>query len=168
MLWGSWSRTQTHRKRIKVKDAKVIATAAVSRSVTTTDAKAVGTANNKVNTIVNNSNMQMQQLPLDRSIRSQGQSSTNVGPAAESSTESGGEYTHHYRYFSSAINMVSDLIREREPNMEVDGCKMPEFTFSGSDASDNYQLSDQSEEHKTTKECKAMDQTQNILSTMDD
>ena len=53
-LWGSWSRIQIPRKRIKDKDAldKVIATVAVSKSATTTDAKAVGPTNNKVETRV--------------------------------------------------------------------------------------------------------------------
>ena len=48
--------------------------------------------------------------------------------------------------------MASDLVREREPNIELNGGKMPMFTFSGSDASDNDQSLDQSEEHDTTKE----------------
>ena len=64
--------------------------------------------------------------------------------------------------------MVSDLIREREPNMELDGGKMPVFAFSGSGASENDQSSDLWGEHKTTKEYKAIDQTQKISSAMDD
>ena len=76
--------------------------------------------------------------------------------------ESGGEDILHYAHLAPAINMFSDLVREREPNMELDGGKMSVFTFSGSDASDNDQSLDQSEEHETTKEYKAMDPTQEI------
>ena len=65
-LCSSWSRIQIPRKRIKAKDAKVIATVAVSRSATITDAKAVGAANKKVETTANKCNMQTQQLLLDR------------------------------------------------------------------------------------------------------
>ena len=39
----------------------LITTVAVSRSATTTDAKTVGTANNNVETMVKNGNMQTQQ-----------------------------------------------------------------------------------------------------------
>ena len=52
--------------------------------------------------------------------------------------------------------------------MELDGGKIAGFTFSGSDAIDRVQSLDQSEEHKTTKEYKAMDQTQRISRVMDD
>ena len=38
--------------------------------------------------------------------------------------------------------MCSDLVKEREPNMELDGGKMPVFAFSGSGASENDQSSD--------------------------
>ena len=70
------------RKRIKDKDAKMISTVAISRSVTT-DVKAVGITTSKVETMVNNDNMQTLQLLLDRNTGSQCQSSINVGQAAK-------------------------------------------------------------------------------------
>ena len=44
-----------------------------------------------------------------------------------SSDKSGGENTPHYTNFRLAptINIFSDLVRERAPNMELDGGKMP-------------------------------------------
>ena len=67
---------------IKDKDAKVIATVAVSRSETITDAKAraVRSANNKVETMAI---CKTRQLLLDRNTGSQGQSSKNVGQATK-------------------------------------------------------------------------------------
>ena len=58
--------------------------------------------------------------------------------------------------------MFSDLVREREPDLELDESKTPVPTvyIRGSDASDNNQPLDQSEEHETIKEYKAMQQIQ--------
>ena len=64
---------------------------------------------------------------------------------------------------------VSDLIREREPNLELDEgkpCKMPVFKFLGLYVSDNDQSSDQSEEHETTKAFQEMDQSQKFSSAI--
>ena len=76
-----------------------------------------------------------------------------------SSDKRGGEDTPHYAYLASAINMFSDLAREREQNMELDGGKMPVFTFSGSDESDNDQPLDRSEANETIKKYKATEPT---------
>ena len=62
---------QIPRKRIKDKDANVIVTVVVSKSATTTDAKAVGPTNNKVETMEYNGNIQTRQLLLDRNSGSQ-------------------------------------------------------------------------------------------------
>ena len=69
--------------RIRDKDAKEIAIVEVSRSVTTINAKVVGTATNKVKTIANNGNIQTLQLLLDKNMVSQGRSSTNVDQATK-------------------------------------------------------------------------------------
>ena len=65
-----------------------------------------------------------------------------------SSDESGGEESHQYAFFfSSMIDSVSDLITEREPNMDLVGGKMQLFTFSGSDMNDDEHPSTQTEQH---------------------
>lgn len=51
--------------------------------------------------------------------------------------------------------------------MELDECKMPVFTFSGSDTSDNDQSLAQSEEHSISKEYKTMEPTQKVLTAME-
>ena len=63
--------------------------------------------------------------------------------------------------------MFSDLVREHEPKMQLDGGKMPVFTFSESDASDNDKPPDQSEEHEATEKYKAVEPTQQISSVTD-
>ena len=111
--------------------------------------------------------MQTQQLLLDRNegeVRAEVQQTwVKRRRGGEYSTQ----YTPHYSYLASEINMFSDLVREREPNMELDRSKMPVFTFLGSDANDNNQPLDQSKEHETMKEYKETEPTQKISSVMD-
>ena len=119
-LWSNWSRIQIPRKRIKDKDAKVIATVAVSRSTTTTDTKAVGRKQQGRD--------DGEQRQYANTAAASGQKYGKSGPKfnkAGPSDESGGENTRHYTHLASVINMFSDLVSERrEPNIDRDGGKM--------------------------------------------
>ena len=120
-LWGYRSRIQIPRRRIKDKDAKAIATVAVLRSATS-----------------------RWQLPTPKLL---GQQTTRSRPLQttaickhcscfwteilpkfnkrRSSDESSGDDTPHHTHLELTINMSSDLVREREPDLELDESKTP-------------------------------------------
>ena len=102
-------------------DAKLIATVAVSRSVTTIDAKAVGTRKQEGRDHGEQRQYANTAAASGQKYWKSGQNFNKHG----SSDESSGEATPHYTYFASAIDKFSDSVRERKPNMELDGGQMP-------------------------------------------
>ena len=143
----------------------MIATVAVSRSATTTDAKAVRTANSKVETMANICkvcNMQTWQLLLDKDT---GSRSTNVGQPTKAVerilliTRTLHPQLTYFRIWSGSMSRIWSLKEVRC----LPGC----VTFLGSGASDTDQSLDQCGEHEKIKEYKATEPTQKISNVMD-